>query len=104
MSAPEKIWPTLSEAMGMTKPQAEWTQPNSCAGEYTRTDAIQNSAYLSAAQKCLELLDGLVGESGRGIEYGEEDAFRMGEWFDVHDIAAIEQFRAAISAIIGETK
>lgn len=47
-----------------------------------------------AARKCVALLDGLVAESGRGIDYGEEDAFRMGEWFEDADLAAIEELRA----------
>lgn len=53
----------------------------------------ERNALRSAASPVIELLDGLVAESGRGVDWGEEDAFRMGEWFEAHDIAAIERLR-----------
>ena len=45
---------------------------------------------------CIYMLDSLKAESGRQVEYGEEDAFRIGEWFDGEDFAAIERARAAL--------
>tara|TARA_R110000782_G_scaffold218427_1_gene305794 strand:- start:21511 stop:21879 length:369 start_codon:yes stop_codon:yes gene_type:complete len=45
----------------------------------------------------LGLLDDLVTESGRSVEYDEEDAFRRGEWFDDADTARIEAARAALA-------
>lgn len=45
----------------------------------------------------LDLLDGLVKESGRGIDYGEEDPFRMGEWFEDSDFDEIERARAFLN-------
>lgn len=59
----------------------------------TATPAPSNK-IAEAARKCLVILDGLVAESGRGIDYGFEDAFRMGEWFEDADLAAIEELRA----------
>ena len=45
---------------------------------------------------CINLLDGLVAESGRSIEWGEEDPFRMGEWFETEELEQIEEARAAL--------
>jgi hypothetical protein len=53
---------------------------------------------LKAIENCLDLLDGLVAESGRAVDYGEEDSFRMGEWFAPHDFAAIAEARAYLRA------
>ena len=56
---------------------------------------------IEAVGPCLKLLDGLVAESGRSIEWGEEDPFRMGEWFEPEDLAAIERLRAILRAMEG---
>lgn len=62
------------------------------------TDHLTENARLRAALRaCINMLDDLVVESGRGIEYGEEDAFRMGEWFDDHDLGQIDTARAALA-------
>ena len=62
------------------------------------TNLITENARLRAAlEACISMLDDLVVESGRGIEYGEEDAFRMGEWFDDHDLGNIDTARAALT-------
>ena len=45
---------------------------------------------------CLMRLDELVLESGRSIEYGEEDPFRMGEWFEPLELMAIEEARTVL--------
>lgn len=45
-------------------------------------------------EPCLNLLDGLVAESGREVGYDEEDAFRRGEWFGEHDLDLIRAARA----------
>ena len=63
------------------------------------TDAI--AALVGAAKPCLDLLRGLVAESGRGVDWGEEDAFRMGEWFENHDIANIDALDVAIARLGG---
>lgn len=62
------------------------------------TDLHTENARLRAAlEACVNMLDDLVAESGRGIEYGEEDAFRMGEWFDDHELRDIDTARAALA-------
>lgn len=55
----------------------------------------------AALRNCIGLLDGLVAESGRSIEWGEEDPFRMGEWFEVEDLEQIKEARAALAAPSG---
>jgi hypothetical protein len=59
------------------------------------------AALVEAAGDLLFMLDALKVESGRGIEYGYEDAFRMGEWFEDEDLSRIEHARAAIRALKG---
>ena len=51
----------------------------------------------AALQSLLGMLDGLVAESGRGVEWGEEDAFRMGEWFEEAEMEAISAARSLIT-------
>jgi len=46
---------------------------------------------------CLMRLDELVLESGRSIEYGEEDSFRRGEWFESRELMAIEEARTVLA-------
>jgi hypothetical protein len=55
-------------------------------------------ALVEALRKCVAMLDALVKESGRGVDWGEEDPFRMGEWFEDQDLANIEAARAALAA------
>lgn len=62
--------------------------------KHADTEAI--GALRVALHNCLHTIDGLIEESGRSIECGEEDTFRMGEWFDLHDIHLIEAARAAL--------
>lgn len=62
----------------------------------------ENERLREAATGCLTLLDALVEESGRGIEWGEEDAFRMGEWFEKDDMQIIDFARAALAQKGGE--
>jgi hypothetical protein len=50
------------------------------------------------------MLDALKAESGRDVEWGEEDAFRMGEWFEQDEIAAMDASRAAIAKARGDTE
>jgi hypothetical protein len=64
------------------------------------TQALLDKAVV-ALRDCADLLDGLVAESGRSIEWGEEDPFRMGEWFEPEDLAKIERARAALAEIEG---
>ena len=52
--------------------------------------------------KCVKMLDDLAKESGRMVEYGEEDPFRMGEWFSSHEKKIIKEARDFIAAKKGE--
>ena len=49
-----------------------------------------------ALHNCVGMLDCLVAESGRSIEWDQEDPFRMGEWFEPDDIKQLAQARAAL--------
>ena len=64
--------------------------------EYVRLTA-ENKKLRAALGNCVRLLDELKAESGREIEYGHEDSFRTGEWFEVEDIAQIEAARALLT-------
>jgi len=57
---------------------------------------------LEALEKTLERLEELRIESGRDVDWGEEDAFRMGEWFEHDEIAAMKIAGAAIAKAKGE--
>ena len=57
---------------------------------------------LAALAKCVAMLVALKAESGRSVEWGEEDAFRMGEWFEVDDLRAVDAARAAIAKAPGD--
>ena len=57
---------------------------------------------VEAAKRLLFMVDALKAESGRGIEYGEEDPFRMGEWFDDEELQHIEQARAVLAKLGGK--
>ena len=46
--------------------------------------------------KCLDLLDVALEDHGKGKDWGEEDAFRMGEMFGREDIAAVQAARAKL--------
>ena len=59
---------------------------------------------LEALEKTLEMLEELKIESGRGIDWGEEDAFRMGEWFERDEIAAMKIAGAAIAKAKGDAQ
>ncbi len=60
--------------------------------------ALRGNAHLFGGLllTLVQMLDDLVVESGRGIEYGEEDPFRMGEWFEADDMEVIELARATL--------
>lgn len=73
------------------------------AAEARAEAAEARVARLEAAlENCLAIIDALKDESGREIEYGAEDAFRMGEWFEDAELKAIEDARAALSEDGGE--
>ena len=59
---------------------------------------------LEALEKTLERLEELRIESGRDVDWGEEDAFRMGEWFEHDEIAAMKIAGAAIAKAKGEAQ
>lgn len=58
--------------------------------------ADETERLREALAPCVKMLLALVAESGRGVEWDEEDAFRMGEWFEQEDLAAIEAARKAL--------
>lgn len=58
--------------------------------------AATNERLEAALHNCVGMLDQLVAESGRDIEWGAEDPFRMGEWFEPDDLKQLEQARAAL--------
>ena len=56
----------------------------------------------SALEMCMDMLEALQEESGRSIEYGEEDAFRMGEWFEAYEFKCLALARATLAELKGE--
>ena len=72
------------------------------AADHIDALAAERDKLAGQLRAMLKILDETIAESGRGIEWGEEDAFRMGEWFD-DDMPAIEEARATLSRITGET-
>ena len=58
---------------------------------------------VAAMNACLVQLDMLVAESGRGVDWGEEDAFRMGEWFEDADLANIERAKRFVTGLFRAT-
>lgn len=58
----------------------------------------------SALEMCLDMLEALQKESGRSIEYGEEDAFRMGEWFEAYEFKYLELAHTTLAELKGEQK
>ena len=74
--------------------------------EEIAADNMRLEAKLAKAVECfapcITLLDGLVEESKRIIEWGEEDTFRMGEWFERGDLERIEKARKLIAELKGE--
>lgn len=57
----------------------------------------QIKALRDALAGCLPIIGDLVKESGRSVEYGEEDAFRRGEWFESGDLQKVEAAQAALA-------
>jgi len=60
---------------------------------------LRVKALVDAVGPLLSIVDALSAESGRCVEYGEEDAFRYGEWFEHEDMQNIEQARAALAKL-----
>jgi len=56
---------------------------------------------VEAIGPCVNMLDALVAESGRYVEYDAEDAFRMGEWFEPKELQDIERARATLAELKG---
>jgi hypothetical protein len=79
------------------------------AVEYRRADLPPTHAQIMADERVkalvdavgplLAIVDALSAESGRYVDYGEEDAFRRGEWFEHEDMQNIEQARAALDQL-----
>ena len=61
-----------------------------------RAVEAERDALRGHLTKAVKMLGALVAESGREVEWGHEDAFRMGEWFEKDDLAAIAAARAAL--------
>ena len=109
--APERIFASRDEQDGWRWPRASKFPEQGPREniEYRRADlpptlaeslaVPEVKAMTGSVEKCLSLLDGLVAESGRQVEWGEEDPFRMGEWFDADDLAALATARAALRAV-----
>ena len=99
--APERIWALqdLHRDRVMYAYKEPLIHDHTKAVEYLRADLAPDVAVLvEALRRCVAMLGALVAESGRGVEWGEEDAFRMGEWFERDDLLNIEQARAALAA------
>jgi len=71
----------------------------------TRNELRRQDAKISelrfALSRTLAMLDELKAESGRPYDYGEEDPFRMGEWFEAEDVEAMEAARSILSEFGG---
>ena len=78
------------------------TEPNAVHEDGNARLIAAAPELLEALEKALEMLEELKIESGRGIDWGEEDAFRMGEWFERDEIAAMKIAGAAIAKAKGE--
>lgn len=74
-------------------PYRAWQGPESEAPAGVKQSLTTDDELRAALRKCVDMLDALVAESGRGYGYGEEDPFRMGEWFEAEDLAFIEEAR-----------
>jgi hypothetical protein len=61
-------------------------------------DAKRIAELEAALRKCIPMIDELVKESGRCVEYGEEDSFRRGEWFEPDQIQAFTEAKATLEA------
>ena len=60
---------------------------------------IKMSKAVKAFTPLITMLDDLFDEEGRSIEYDEEDAFRMGEWFDENDLLAFDTARSVLNEL-----
>lgn len=49
-----------------------------------------------ALEPCVTMLEALAKEEGREVMWGEEDAFRRGEWFEQSELDHIVSARAAL--------
>ena len=52
-----------------------------------------------ALNHCVTLLEATLKEHGRQVEWGEEDPFRMGEWFEDDDCENVRVARAALAKL-----
>ena len=90
-------------AKGEAQPAAVHYRPSPEADHAARVlasiDVDKLRALVEAVGPCVKMLKALVAESGRSVEWGEEDAFRMGEWFEKDELEAIENARAALAAL-----
>ena len=77
---------------------ATWDDDIAAADRIEELEAKLTKA-VDAFSPCVDMLDALVAESGRYVEYGEEDAFRMGEWFEPEELQSIEHARAALAEL-----
>ena len=84
--------------------QEERIRTRQLADETTLREAAEAEVekLRGALHNCVGMLDCLVAESGRSIEWDQEDPFRMGEWFEPDDLKQLAQARAALSATTEE--
>ena len=93
--------------MGREVNHAKYGQPDFAWGIHLETTAelnAENERLREALKPCVSMLDALVNESGKSVEWGEEDSFRMGEWFEDGDLSNIEAARAALAQKGGDGK
>ena len=91
--------------MGREVNHAKYGQPDFAWVIHLETTAelnAENERLREALKPCVSMLDALVNESGKSVEWGEEDSFRMGEWFEDGDLSNIEAARAALAQKWGE--
>ena len=109
--APETIWASTGLYYDYVTDwsEGEWLARGPHGVEYRRADlpatdaqAIANpkmQALVEASRYLIPIIDALVKESGRFVDYDAEDAFRMGEWFEDHELQAVDTARAALAAL-----
>jgi hypothetical protein len=89
--APEKIWVCIGMPGWLDDGPAEGVYDT----EYTRTDISQ--ARIAELEAVLAIAESAMHEHDTACyEYGEENPWTMGEWFDVSDREAIAKARSSV--------
>ena len=107
MSAPDRIFASVTPARDgwYNNITIKGGQCSFGVTEYLRATPARRHAdeLAEALRNCLRQLDDLKAEGERVIEYGEEDPFRMGEWFGNEVAEEIDAARAALAKLEAET-